>query len=146
MEGVDVNALPVWVLAVVVILKVVFDFLRSWKEGKEGGSAEEKKLAVALRKLDVLEDQVKDVHDLVTKTDADGTPLIYNRSSMEGAIRGLTSVLNDVRQVLSDLHHENRQQTEILKRVAQEQARQGERLAKLSSDLPRIRMDSGVRG
>lgn len=139
--------LPIWVIAVVVILKVVFDFLKEWRGKRgEGASAEEKKLAVILKKLDPMEQQLRAVHDLVSRKDDDGAPLIYTRRSMEEALKALSVVLADVKIVLADIHNENRRQTEILKAIVDEQHRQAQQLTRLTLEIPCMRAGSNPGG
>ena len=149
----DLGQLPMWIIAVVVILKVVFDFLEKlakWWSTRGSDTSQsspvEKKLHVVLGKLDTMGKQVEDLYEWHAVKDGDGVPIWYNRRSMEAAITTLADVLGDMKVVLSELSQETKRQAEILQRIAQNQQVHGERLAKLSSDLPAMRMGSGTGG
>lgn len=128
-------------ILIVLVLRTVFDFLKAKKNGGSNGRTEAK-VAVMLRKFDAMEKKIEDLHVWHAKTDPDGVPVWYVRRSLEDAVLALTSVLSDVKNVLSDLSRENKEQTAILREIVNEQARASERLAKLTGDLPRLRADS----
>lgn len=130
----------------ILVLRTVLDFLKEWRDKKDpdkSDSPEGRKLQVVIRKLEVVEAQVQDLHTWHSKTDGDGVPVWYRRRSMEEAIVALTSVLADVKVVLTGLSHENQRQTDVLAGIAHEQQRQSERLAKLSTDIPILRRGAG---
>jgi hypothetical protein len=147
--SVDWGQLPVWLLAIVVILKVVFDFLEKWsakkaKSDDDGRSPEEVKLRVVLAKLDVFEKQLSDLHQWHSVRDGAGQFLWYPSRSAERAIESLADVLSDMKQALVAVHSETKAQTEILKKIVENQHRQDERLTRLSADIPRLRAHSGA--
>jgi hypothetical protein len=129
-------------ILIVLVLRMVFDFLKAKKEDGKGNGKVEAKVAVMLRKMEAMEKKIEDLHLWHAKTDPDGVPVWYVRRSLEEAVLALTGVLSDVKNVLADLSRENKEQTAILREIVLEQGRASERLAKLTGGLPRLRADS----
>ena len=120
---------------VVLVLRMVFDFLEKREKKKNNGNTSDlgatgKKVHILLQKVEKIEKQTQDLYDWHNKEDEEGVKIWYVRRSLEEAITRLSTAIET--------------QTKVLTEMSREQRSTNERLARLSQDLPRLRENSKV--
>ena len=115
----DAQNAPVWVLAVVIILREVFSFLRQYHQnGRSKNGSRDEDIRAMRSQLTTIAAQVRWLYDAHAVSDQNGIPVWYVRRDTQLAITEIRTMIERQNTILRRIHDALTEMQEDLKTLS----------------------------